>query len=69
MTAWIGTISSILGSFLVAMGIFSVGYISFLVGSVSWLVVAWRRRDRALATLNGTFMLANLIGIWNFVVK
>jgi hypothetical protein len=68
MIAWIGTVSSILGSFLVAMGIFSAGYVSFLVGSASWLWIAWKRRDRALGVLNATFLLANLIGVWNFVI-
>lgn len=62
--AWTGTVSSVLGSFLVAFGIYLVGYIAFLVGASCWLAVAWYRRDNALALLNGTFWVANVIGLW-----
>jgi len=62
--AWTGTITSILGSFLVAFGIYLAGYSAFLLGATCWLIVAWYRRDRALALLNGTFWIANLIGLW-----
>jgi hypothetical protein len=62
--AWTGTVSSVLGSFLVAFGIYLAGYIAFLVGASCWLGVALYRRDRALALLNGTFWVANVIGLW-----
>jgi nicotinamide riboside transporter PnuC len=68
MISWIGTLSSILGSFLVAFGVASVGYVAFLVGSFSWLVVAYKRRDRALALLNLTFFAANIIGIVRYTI-
>lgn len=63
MIAWIGTSTSILGSFLVAFGIVLAGYTSFLVGSAAWLIVAWKRRDKALGLLNGTFFCANIVGL------
>jgi len=62
--AWTGTATSILGSFLVAFGIYLAGYSAFLLGATCWLIVAWYRRDRALALLNGTFWVANIIGLW-----
>ena len=62
--AWTGTIASVLGSFLVAFGIYLAGYTAFLVGASCWLAVAMYRRDRALAMLNGTFWIANVIGLW-----
>ena len=62
--AWSGTITSVLGSFLVAFGIYLAGYTAFLIGSSCWLIVAWFRRDHALALLNGVFFAANIIGLW-----
>lgn len=62
--AWSGTVTSVLGSFLVAFGFYLAGYLAFLVGASCWLVVALFRRDRALALLNGTFWIANVIGLW-----
>ena len=66
--AWIGTIASILGSFFVAFGLFSVGYIAFTIGSLAWLIVAYKREDKALATLNGTFFVANIIGVVRYII-
>jgi len=68
MLAWIGTIASIAGSFLVALGIMSSGYICFITGSISWLIIALMRRDKALGTLNGAFLIANIIGIVRYVI-
>ena len=68
MLAWIGTASSIIGSFLVAFGVFNLGYVAFLVGSLAWLIVAFMRQDRALGVLNGTFFIANIIGVCRFVI-
>ena len=65
--SWIGTGASIAGSFIVAWQIFLLGYMLFLVGSVSWLMVAVSRRDKSLAILNGTFMVANCIGLWKVI--
>ena len=65
MIAWIGTVASIAGSFIVAMQLYLVGYLLFITGSISWLIVAYRSKDRALITLNSAFLLANLIGVYN----
>jgi hypothetical protein len=62
---WIGTGSSILGAFSVAMHYLVMGYSLFLLGSISWLLVAIYRRERSLAVLNGFFLAANLIGLYN----
>lgn len=64
LISWIGTIASVLGSFLVAFGILGVGYVAFLIGSVSWLYVSWNRRDLSLGSLNGVFLAANLVGLY-----
>ena len=66
--AWLGTTTSIIGSFLVALGYMKYGYLFFVVGSFSWLIVAAVKRDKPLAILNCTFFIANLIGIYNFVL-
>jgi hypothetical protein len=63
--SWFGTLVSILGSFAVASAMFKLGYVLFTFGSLAWLIVAFVRRDRSLGVLNGTFFLANLLGIYN----
>lgn len=65
MIAWIGTLASILGSFMVATHIFIVGYMLFLLGSVCWLYVGFQKRDNALMLLNGVFFVANIVGLYN----
>jgi len=68
MLAWIGTIASIAGSFLVAFGLMNWGYLCFITGTISWLIIAIMRRDKALGVLNGAFLIANIIGIIRYVI-
>jgi hypothetical protein len=65
---WFATFTSIAGSFLVASGIMDWGYIFFTVGSVSWLVVAHVIKDKPLFILNLVFTVADIIGIFNFIL-
>lgn len=62
---WLGTLASIAGSFVVASKIFLLGYCLFIVGSVSWLIVGIREREMPLIVLNGTFLCANILGLYN----
>jgi hypothetical protein len=64
-TAWLGTVTSIAGSFSVAFQSYTFGYMLFMLGSISWLTVAAYRKDFALGVLNGTFLVANIIGLYN----
>jgi hypothetical protein len=64
--SWFGTLTSIFGSFAVATKMFQIGYVLFTFGSLSWLWVAYKKRDKALGVLNGTFFIANVIGLINF---
>jgi hypothetical protein len=64
--SWFGTLTSIFGSFAVATKWFQIGYVLFTFGSLSWLWVAYQKRDKALGVLNGTFFVANVIGLINF---
>ena len=63
--SWFGTIVSIIGSFAVAQAYYKLGYILFMFGSLSWLIVAYAKRDRSLGVLNGVFLLANILGVYN----
>jgi hypothetical protein len=63
--SWIGTLSSIIGAFIVASQLFFLGYCFFIIGSLSWLIVGYYRKDRSLMVLNGTFFLANILGLYN----
>ncbi len=62
--SWLGTVASVVGSFLVALGYLKIGFCFFVVGSLSWGYIGIVNRDIALYTLNGFFMLANLIGLY-----
>jgi len=63
--SWVGTLSSIIGAFIVASQLFFLGYCFFIIGSLSWLIVGYYRKDKSLITLNGTFFLANILGLYN----
>ena len=63
--SWVGTLSSIIGAFIVASQLFFLGYCFFIIGSLSWLMVGFYRKDKSLITLNGTFFLANILGLYN----
>ena len=63
--SWIGTLSSIIGAFIVASQLFFLGYCFFIIGSLSWLLVGYYRKDKSLMVLNGTFFLANILGLYN----
>lgn len=67
MISWIGTACSIIGSFAVAFQIYILGYGLFLVGSISWLSVGIMKGDKSLITLNGFFLVANIIGMWKVI--
>jgi hypothetical protein len=67
MIKWLGTVSSIIGAFLVASGLFFIGYIAFLIGSISWCIIGIKQSDKALITLNATFLVANILGFVNNV--
>jgi len=64
MIGWIGTVASVIGSFVVAFQILIIGYILFLIGSISWLWVSIKTRNLSLGVLNGFFMCANIIGLY-----
>lgn len=66
MLSWIGTITSIIGSFLVAAKLAIIGYGFFIIGSLAWLIVAVKTKNSALGVLNGTFFCANIIGLVNY---
>ena len=63
--SWLGTLTSIVGAFLVASQIVLFGYCAFIIGSVSWLIVGIVNKDKPLIVLNGTFFMANLLGLYN----
>jgi len=63
--SWLGTLTSIIGAFLVASQIILFGYCAFIIGSVSWLIVGIVNKDKPLIVLNGTFFMANLLGLYN----
>ena len=68
IVSWIGTVASIFGAYLVALQFILVGYVAFSIGSITWLIVGVKRRDSALIVMNGTFFIANMIGLYNATI-
>lgn len=62
---WFGTVTSVIGSFLVSFHFFFLGYCFFLAGGLSWLCVGAINKNRPLMVLNGFFAAANVIGLYN----
>lgn len=66
---WFGTVTSIIGSFLVSFAFYRMGYVCFFMGAIAWLGVAFITKNRALFVLNCFFGVANLIGLYRaFIV-
>ena len=65
--SWIATGSSIIGAFLVAMQIITIGYCFFVFGAIGWLFIGYTNKDNALITLNGVFLIANILGLYNAI--
>lgn len=65
--SWFGTITSVAGSFIVALGFSLLGYIAFVFGAVFWLIVGFKNDNRPLIVLNGFFLAANMIGLYRAV--
>ena len=64
---WFGTVSSVLGSFIVALGFTLIGYLAFLFGAITWLVVGFVSKNKPLIVLNGFFLAANMIGLYRAI--
>lgn len=62
--SWFGTVTSVIGSFAVALGFMLAGYAAFILGSISWLIVGYVGRNKPLIVLNGFFLTANMIGVY-----
>ncbi len=68
LISWIGTVASIAGAFFMAFGFFKLGYPAFCIGSLCWLAIGIIAKDKALLTLNATFFVANIIGLYRAFV-
>lgn len=67
--AWTGTIASIMGAYLLALGYPTlVAYGCFSLGSVAWLTVGYVNRDKPLVVLNLFFVVANIIGLVRAII-
>lgn len=69
MIKWIGTVSGIIGSLLVAMnnGLQFAGYTCFLIGALSWFYASIKTADKAGIMQWGFFVAVNIMGIYNYV--
>ena len=63
--AYIGTFTSVAGAFLKAFQIVLPAYIGYIVGSTIWTIIGKVNNDNPLFILNITFLVANIIGVYN----
>ena len=61
---WFGTVTSVIGSFTVALGFMLAGYTAFILGATAWLIVGLTGKNIPLIVLNGFFFAANMIGLY-----
>ena len=59
-----------MGALLIAMNVGAVhwGFVLFLVSSTIWAWAGYQQRDWSLTSLQGAFVLINLIGLWRWLV-
>ena len=62
--SWFGTISSILGAWLLPLGFEHIAYIHFSLGSGTWLAIGIVDKNRPLIVLNLAFFGANCLGLY-----
>ena len=65
--SWVATILSVMGSFMVANGFNLIGYITFILGSLGWGYIGLVNKDNALTTMQGIFLIANIMGLHNAI--
>jgi len=64
---WVGTVPSVTGAFILAVGFPVAGYLLFIVGSGAWFYAGIVQKDKALLTLNAFFLAADFIGIYRAI--
>lgn len=63
----LGTVCGIIGAFLVALKFGQFGYPFFFASSMCLLYSAIRLRQRNYIALQGVFLSANIVGLFNYV--
>lgn len=63
----LGTVAGIIGAFLVALKFGQLGYPFFFASSVCLLISAIRLGQKNYIALQGVFLLANIVGLFNYV--
>jgi nicotinamide riboside transporter PnuC len=65
----IGTISGIIGAFMVALGMGAFGYPVFITSSFCLSISAYRQKNWNLFSLQMVFVCANILGIYTYILK
>ncbi len=67
---WVGTITGVVGAFILALNIpFSGwGWTLFLISSVTWTFAGAVMKDVSLVVLQFAFVLVDVIGIWRWLL-
>lgn len=65
---WIGTVFQVAGVFLMSGRLASpmIAFEVMLAGSVIWSIAAAVRQEWSMLTLNLTFCVSNVVGMWRW---
>jgi hypothetical protein len=64
--SWLGTVTGIMGAFMVASQIILIGYLVMACSSVAWVLFGMRAKNVALIVQSAAFLAANILGIYNY---
>ena len=64
--SWAGTVSGIMGAFLVASQIILIGYVVMALSSITWVIFGMRAKNTALIVQSAAFLAANILGVYNY---
>ena len=67
---WVGTITGVVGAFILALNIplSGWGWTLFLFSSLSWTFAAIVMKDMSLAVLQFAFVVVDMIGVWRWLI-
>lgn len=68
---WFATLLGIVGGLMIGVNISYVsryGFIPFLLSSIIWLFVGYKMKENSIIILNATFVLINVLGVYQWLI-
>ena len=67
---WFGTITGLIGAFILALNlpISGWGWVLFGASSLAWTIAGIMMREPSLTLLQGGFFAVDLVGVWRWLL-